>query len=353
MFFQCLLVFIVKYINMGKQKTTNEFIRDAKLVHGDKYDYSKTEYYKAQEKVTITCPMHGDFIQKANSHLNGYGCPICGLKKRGESISKSLKNRKHKKIRSKEETIDEIKKMYGDKYDFSKFEYKDLKTKVCLICPIHGEFWKTPTNLIYGNQGCPKCAALQRNKTKTKTKEDFIKRANEVHFGFYNYDKVLYEKARKCVTITCPIHGDFQQSPDNHLKGCGCPHCQSSTLERSVRHILNDENIEYIQFFSTKWLRIGKWHKQTIDFYLPQYNIGIECQGIQHIKPIGTFGSKKVSKEEFFDKVCKLDDRKKELCDKNNLPLIYYAETDEEYRFPLCRNKEELINEIKTHKKLF
>ena len=330
---------------MGKQKTTNQFIFDAKKIHGDRYDYSKVEYKKSLEKVCIVCPVHGEFWQTPNSHLYGRGCPKCGSDIASEKISASKKGVKQVH-REKKDVINQIKNLYGDKYDLSKMIYKDIKTKVCLICPKHGEFWKTPTNLIYGKQGCPKCGFEKRNKTKTKSQEDFISKANIVHFGFYDYSKTKYEKARKNVIITCPMHGDFLQTPDNHLKGCGCPFCQSSSLERAVRHILDNNNIAYKQKYVPKWLKIDKWHSQSLDFYLPEYNIAIECQGRQHISSNGNFGSKTINAEELHKKVCELDDRKNRLCHENGMKLIYYAETDEEYRYNLCRNKEELLKEI-------
>ena len=330
---------------MGKQKTTKQFIEDAQKVHGNKYDYSKVEYINAQKKVCIICPKHGEFWQTPNSHLYGRGCPKCGKELAANKNRINFKgNSRH--IKTKDEIISRIKEMYGNIYDLSKMEYKDVKTKICIICPKHGEFWKTPINLIHGKQGCPKCGFEKRRKNKTKTKEDFVREANLIHFGFYDYSKTIYENARKNVIITCPIHGDFKQTPDNHLKGCGCPYCQSSTLENIVRHILDDSKYEYIQHYIPKWLKVDRYHYQSLDFYLPKYRIAIECQGRQHIKASGNFGSKKLSSEEIYNKVCELDDRKNKLCKENNVNIVYYAETDDDYRYSLCRNKEELLKAL-------
>ena len=332
---------------MGRKKNTNQFIEDARRVHGDKYDYSKTIYVNAQKKVIITCPIHGDFMQTPNSHLYGRGCPECGKIKAGENIKKAKKEKPSSKTRrKKEDIIKEIYSLYGDKYDLSKMIYKDNKTKVCLICPEHGEFWKTPTNLLYGKQGCPKCGHRERNKSKTKTTEDFINQANYIHFGIYDYSNTIYTKARNKVKIICPIHGEFEQMADNHLKGCGCPYCQSSRLERNVRRILEEEKITFIQKYVPEWLKSDKSHYQSLDFYLPEYNIAIECQGMQHLKPCGNFGSKKVSPVELYENVCRLDDRKNALCKKNGINIIYYFEDNIEYRYHVCRNKNELLNFI-------
>jgi protein-arginine kinase activator protein McsA len=126
----------------NKRKTTEQFIKKAIEVHGDKYDYSKVEYINANTKVCIICPIHGEFWQESRNHLQGQGCPDCGGTK--------------KKILTNEQFIKEAQKVHGDKYDYSNVEYVNRKTKVCIICPIHGEFWQTPNNHLHG-KGCPKC----------------------------------------------------------------------------------------------------------------------------------------------------------------------------------------------------
>ena len=125
--------------------TTNEIIAKAKLVHGDKYDYSKVDYVKDYIKVCIICPEHGEFWQRPHAHLQGQGCPKCKSKKQTCTT---------------DEFIAKAKKIHGDKYDYSKVDYSNAHTKVCIICPNHGEFWQTPNNHLRGH-GCPKC---KRNK---------------------------------------------------------------------------------------------------------------------------------------------------------------------------------------------
>ena len=114
-----------------RKLTTYEFIEKAKKVHGDKYDYSKVEYVNSRTKICIICPQHGEFWQTPNAHLMKEGCPKC----KGENVSKV--NR-----RTTNEFIEKAKKVHGDKYDYSKVDYKNNSTKVCIICPIHGEFGK-------------------------------------------------------------------------------------------------------------------------------------------------------------------------------------------------------------------
>ena len=113
--------------------TTEEFIKKAKEIHGNKYDYSKVEYKNTSTKVCIICPEHGEFWQTPNHHLQGHGCPKC-------------KNEKIRKRHTHNITIfiEKARKVHGDKYDYSKAEYINASTKVCIICPEHGEFWQTP-----------------------------------------------------------------------------------------------------------------------------------------------------------------------------------------------------------------
>ena len=119
-----------------------QFILKAREVHGWKYDYSKVDYKDSHTKVCIICPIHGEFWQKPDNHLNGWGCKKCGRKICAKNTRKTT-----------EEFIKRAKDVHGDKYDYSKVEYINSKTKVCIICnekdkngKEHGEFWQTPDN---------------------------------------------------------------------------------------------------------------------------------------------------------------------------------------------------------------
>ena len=117
---------------MSKKFTREEFIRRAKEVHGDKYDYSKLEYVDTKTKVCIICPEHGVFWKFPYDHLGGGGCPKCSAY-------------------GKEEFIQKAREVHGDKYDYSKVNYVNSYTKVCIICPEHGEFWQKPNSHINGS----------------------------------------------------------------------------------------------------------------------------------------------------------------------------------------------------------
>ena len=120
--------------------------------------------------------------------------------------------------------IEKAMKVHGDKYSYEKTFYESSRDKVCIICPIHGEFWQSPNKHLAG-RGCPECAIKKRLVSRKGNKDSFIEKANKIHNGKYCYDKVEYVNNREKVCIICPVHGEFWQSPGNHLYGYGCPEC--------------------------------------------------------------------------------------------------------------------------------
>lgn len=296
-----------------KKYTTEEFIERARKVHGDKYDYSKVEYIKSDINVIITCPIHGDFSQAPREHLRGQGCSECSNCKK----------------KTTERFIEEARKVHGDKYDYSKVEYVNNHTNVTIICPIHGEFPQTPDKHLHG-QGCSKCS-----KKKKKTTEEFIREAKLKHREKYNYSKVNYVNNWTDVDIICPIHGIFPQNPKAHLNGCGCPKCNSSHLENEIRIFLKEKNIVFNEQYKPIWLK-----PLSLDFYLLEFNIAIECQGEQHFK--GWNGNKESLKE-----ITERDNKKRQLCEENGIQLLYYSNLNIEYPYNVYENKKELLNEIR------
>ena len=286
-----------------KRKTTEEFIKEASIVHNNKYNYSKVVYTNKRNPVEIICPIHGSFIQSPEVHLKGSGCPKCG-----KEIAIS------KKRFSKKEIIKQFKEAHGDKYDYSKMEYKNIDTPVEIICPIHGSFWQSPYEHRKGS-GCPKCYGLN------KTTEEFIKEAEKIHGKIYNYSKVEYKSAKDPVEIICPIHGSFWQIPNNHLNGSGCPICSSSKGEELIRSYLIENKINFET--QKKFDGCKDVLPLPFDFYINNKKIAIEFDGIQHYRPIDFSGNR--SKEEVeknFKTIKKHDEIKTNYCVKNNIKLI-------------------------------
>ena len=132
-------------------------------------------------------------------------------------------------VDKKAKFIEKAKNRHGDKYDYSKVEYINSTTKVCIICKEHGEFWQTPQGHVRG-QGCPKCANIKRGDTFRSDGDTFVKRATVLHDGKYIYDKDSYINAMTKVPILCLKHGTFWMTPMNHLLGQGCPKCSGRGL---------------------------------------------------------------------------------------------------------------------------
>ena len=205
---------------MSSKMTTEEFIKKARQVHGDKYDYSKVEYVDSKTKVCIICPQHGEFWQKPVNHLQNKGCLKCGRERTATFHSKSL-----------EQFLQEAKKIHGNKYDYSQVEYVNYQTKVTIICPKHGEFTQSPTAHLQGN-GCPKCG--NERTSLRMTNESFINKAKSIHGDRYDYSKVEYIDNKEEVCIICREHGEFWQKPKNHLSGYGCPICSGRKKMRTI-----------------------------------------------------------------------------------------------------------------------
>lgn len=188
----------------GKHRyTTEEFIEKARKVHEGKYSYERSIYVTSKKKVTITCPEHGDFEQVAKDHLLGKGCRTCGGRKK---ISTA-------------EFLESARRVHGDKYDYTGVRYLNNKTNVVISCPEHGSFNQRPGHHLSG-AGCPSCAG-----NIIKTTKQFIEEAVRVHGGTYSYDRSVYRGAYVKTFITCSEHGDFEQTPSGHLQGKGCYLC--------------------------------------------------------------------------------------------------------------------------------
>jgi hypothetical protein len=231
---------------------------------------------------------------------------------------------------TREEFIARARLKHGDKYDYSEVEYKNNYTKVCIICPEHGPFLQTPSNHLMG-RGCSECRYVNISNMFRSNTEEFIKKAREVHGSKYDYSNVEYVNNHTKVCIVCPVHGEFKQMPSGHLNGKGCSDCKQSNMEKLVRKILEDKNINFTyNEYNFEWLRDKA--RLQLDFYLSDYNVAIECQGRQHFEVIDHFGGKNGLKE-----TQERDCIKKNLCEEYGIKLYYISYND---------NVEEKMNNI-------
>ena len=312
--------------------STDEFIKKAREVHGNKYDYSKVQYINAHTKICIICPEHGEFWQKPNSHLSGCGCNKCGIERARDKM-----------LMAQNEFIKRAKEIHGNKYDYSKVEYVNNRTKVCIICPIHGEFWQTPYSHLIGG-GCRKCANKKLSKERTLTTNEFIKRAKEIHGDKYDYSKTIYTGYYNPVTIVCPTHGDFTQLAYDHLHGKGCKKCKMSHLENRINQLLAKNNIKFEFNYKPEFLKKGRsW--RSLDFWLEEYDLAIECQGVQHFSDAPFY--KKTYEEAYQRDVKKYDD-----CKNNGIKILYFSNyIIDDYIDKVFNDENELLNEILKHEK--
>ena len=305
---------------MPKRITTKDFVTRATQVHGGTYDYSETVYVNSNTKVCIICPEHGPFWQNPFHHLKGVGCPLCWEERR-KSIKRHTIN----------SFIEAYKERYGEKYEIPYDNiYVNSHTKIRAIChhqdsngTEHGVFWMKPCDLITGH-GCPTCKKESISiHTKFITEDYFLENANIVHGRKYEYFENTFVNSHTKIPIKCPVHGIFYQTPYQHLRGEGCPLCNSSHLENKVNSILDDMEIKHDRFKRFGWLG-----RQSLDFFLPEYNAAIECQGKQHFEPV-SFGSKDFERMiKHFEKTIERDRRKKRLCEENHIKLFYVNYND-------------------------
>jgi very-short-patch-repair endonuclease len=282
-----------------KRLIKEEFIERSNIIHDNNYDYSLVEYENVMKKVFIICKKHGRFEQTPLNHLNGHRCKKCsreivtiGQRKNTEFIEKS-----------------NIK--YNNKYDYSLVEFVNRTTKVKIICPSHGEFLSTPTNHLNGN-GCTECTKYELRKNN---KLKFIEKSNFKHNNKYDYSLVEYISDKLKVKIICTSHGYFEQQPNTHLNGVGCPSCKSSKGELRIWNYFIKNNIYFIK--EHKFDECFYKKNLSFDFYLPEHNTCVEFDGKQHFKPINFFGGVKK-----FNNIKIRDAIKDKFCLDNNIKII-------------------------------
>ena len=303
---------------MAKRLTTEEF--KLKLEQENPTVELLSEYNGNKNYITVRCKIDGNVWEtKPNWLKRGSRCSVCYHKLNGEMRRNTL-----------EYFISKAREIHGDRYDYSKVKYVNNKTKVCIICPEHGEFWQRPDKHLMGH-GCTYCFSSFRQTT-----EQFIAKARKIHGDRYDYSKTVYGKNyRDPVCIICPEHGEFWQKPEKHLMGHGCQKCNYSSLERDIELFLTENNINFIPQQKFKWLGL-----QSLDFYLPDYNIAIECQGEQHFN--GWF--KDTNDKEV---IINRDIKKYNKCLEHGIKIIYYFDSSFNENGISIYNNENAINEIK------
>ena len=221
-------------------KAFNELELKFLEIHGNKYDYSNVIYESSIKKVEIVCKKHGSFWQTPNHHKSGKGCRECAINERSHSTERVIKAFREK---------------HGNKYDYSKMVYINNSTKIEVICKKHGSFWVYPNN--HKRKGCRKCA-FEARKLEC---EHVIERFKSVHGDKYDYSRFEYTGSDNKAKIICKKHGVFEQKPNQHKQGKGCPNCYMPSdndavyIWRSIGDNINSKNVYKIGHTS---VRLGK-----------------------------------------------------------------------------------------------
>lgn len=242
---------------MPAPRTPEYYLARAREVHADRYTYDISTLRRSLSIATITCVDHGAFQQKLFNHLQGAGCPMCA----GRGV----------------DWVARFRSVHGDRYDYGLVQYLGYKTPVRILCALHGEFRQSPDNHYRGAQGCPRCKGDLIRTSKQLRVHEFIRRATAVHAGRYTYDtKQFTNLLTGEVRIICPDHGEFKQSPVNHLAGkVGCVKCNH------MKSSGEDEVLRYLSFLTPAVSRDRTViAPKELDIYLPERALAVEYCGM-------------------------------------------------------------------------
>ena len=257
------------------EQRKNIFLAAAEEAHGDRYDYSRVVYIRAQEKVEIVCRDHGPFWQTPDSHSRGpkAGCPTCGrIKCRPVIFCQML---------TQEEFLSQCKLAHGTRYSYYKTKYIGKTKHITITCIIHGDFLQKAETHKKGG-GCPACGIISAHNHFRATTEEFIEKSRKVHGDLYDYSKSEYIGKHHPITISCSKHGDFilPMAQRHYLSGTnnfsGCPKCVttgSSLMEQELANFVKSLGLVTLENNRTII------SPQELDIVIPELKIAIEFNG--------------------------------------------------------------------------
>ena len=197
---------------------------------------------------------------------------------------------------------------------------------ITLKC-LNGHIYDQDRRNLLQEKSCNEC---YKNSRKI-TLDMIIKKINNLHGNNFKYDLSNFKNLHTKIKIECKKGHIFNQKISNHLQGKGCPICRESLGERAISNFLEKNNISHIK---QKKFKDCKFINQLpFDFYLPDYNLCIEYDGIQHFKPMKMFGGEKE-----FKKTKIKDDIKNKYCSEHNIKLIRISDIN--------KINEELFNTV-------
>lgn len=237
-------------------RTPEQYLARALKVHAGRYTYDISTLCRSKDLATIYCADHGAFTQLLANHLQGAGCPKCA----GRNA----------------DWLSRFKSVHGGRYDYSHVQFVTTKLPVRILCSEHGEFLQTPDNHYRNAQGCPQCKGARIRASKQLSIHEFIRRATAIHKGRYTYVPEQFTNVLTGeITVICPQHGPFKQSPVNHLSGkVGCTRCNhmKSAGEDAVRSFLST-------FTRTEHRNRSLIAPKELDIWMPEQSLAVEYCG--------------------------------------------------------------------------
>lgn len=285
----------------------NVYMEDLHKIHNNKYDYSKVIWKGVDVDIIVICPIHGDFEIRPADHKRERECQKCSKETHIQ----------YNKLDT-EEFIKKSIEIWRNKYDYSKTNYIDSNNKVIIICSRHGEFEQLPSN--HYNYGCGDCGRELNTRNielKEQCKLNFEIKANKIHNNTYDYSKANYIDSVTKLIVICKKHGDFNISPNNHLRGKACPKCVNKTEQK-----LYDKLITLYptlqQQFKVEWCKNKTF--LPFDFIIPENKIIIELDGRQHFEQVRNWDEPKKTQEN--------DKYKMKCANDNNYSVIRILQED-------------------------
>lgn len=298
----------IKKRSSKQSLTQEEFLKRAKNIHGDKYDYSEFVYKKAILKGKIKCNTCSHVFEQDPHHhigIKAAGCPKCGIKKVIDITRKTL-----------EEFVNESKEVHGDKYNYDKVIYINHNTHVEIGCnKCNTWFYQKPAIHLKGC-GCNKCGCETTGLKLRLSQEEFVEKCVNIHGDKYDYTNTIYLKGKDKLNVLClTCKKEFELIASDHLSGNGCSRCKFSKGEIAVQKYLDKLKIDYEaqkKFDGCKYI-----NSLYFDFYVPKYNLCIEFDGELHFHVYKHFGGEEALKvRQLRDKI------KNDYCEKNNINLL-------------------------------
>ena len=301
---------------MGKKLTISEINNKSHKLYGDKYTIDIEQIYiDMNHNIKIICnKCNNSFERMPSHHFRNSKCPYC----------ESFGNRNIKFV------IDKSKEIHGDKYIILEQKFINMHTKINIHCTDCGlNFKQEPHNHINKKQGCPECNRLRM----VYKMDEIIEISNKIHGDRYYIDinQDIINRYSNIEIYCKKCEKKFEQQIVVHLMGCGCTNCNNSHGENKTSLLLDEMDIKYIR--QKKFINCKKKRCLPFDFYLPDYNICIEYDGIQHFESRSVFGG-----IDEYIKRKENDEIKNKFCIDNNIKLI---------RIKYNENIEDKLKEIK------